>query len=597
MAAPVIAMLAGAPSPVTVLLPLALAVAGFIDLAYARMRDRCRLVHADLTVRLAELRRFLAHDLLEQPTHGRLIAASSILLAARDRVGLGDQNGSDIRTLEEALATLQRLEHAIRDSGPVRRERRQAAGRSIARSEPSSALDSVLVTRLVRGPRTRDALARMSMAVSTVRRLHSTEIEWSVLVLTMWARLLFVALAPLMAGVSLGVTPLAHGWSARELPWLLAIVWSSATALAAPWLATEVMRHDQRGSALRRVLLVVEIPLAIAMIVATPSWPVALFAAGWTNWWQRPSFDLPRLLLWITLMLATLVGALAGQGVPPLAMISETAAAFVAIACIGDSYGAMLPLTLGVLGRVLFGRITLRHHARRAAVRALDDAVGQLLLAADLIDCKTPAADPIAACDAESLREIAGALALGSDRRDRRVTRAPLGLMALVDAALEKAAPVASSERAARLAERARLAGDPPPLTVLPATAYADPIPRLRFRRRLHARALSLLVVEVVQEARHHGTGHLVTRCHEQDGRVVLRFANVVRPGTSSGRGSGLARLERLASRLPGGSIDVRMIVDGSFIDLPPAARRFGVQVSLPASLLLDLRPVGLLSA
>ena len=75
--------------------------------------------------------------------------------------------------------------------------------------------------------------------------------------------------------------------------------------------------------------------------------------------------------------------------------------------------------------------------------------------------------------------------------------------------------------------------------------------------------------------------------CRLDADRVVLRFANPVRPGPPRrGRGNGVGNLTRLAAALPDGRIDTREVVAGSFIDLPDRARRFGVQVSFSTAAL-----------
>jgi hypothetical protein len=576
---PAIAVAADAPATLAVMPALATAVAGFGDLTFARMRERRATVKADLDARFAEGRRLLAHDLLEHPTHGHLAAASAILRSARDRMSPGDPSAADFHAIDGALTTVDRLERTIRDTGPIRRARRHN-GRRLGRSALSARRD---------GHRPIQPLTVHSV-ITDVRGLHSAEIEWSVLVFTLWARLLLVMLAPLLASVSFGDAPLENGWSLDDLPWLLAAVWSLATALLAPWIATTAMRGDRRGATLRGLLVTVEAPLAVVTILATPCWPVATFAAGWTNWWQRPSFNVPRLVTWAAIVVTALATGMAFHGLPVPAIAAETGTALVVMGAIGGSYGAMFPLTIGVVVRNVVGGLISRRQARRTAGRQLGDAVSELLIAAEVIERKAPVADIIAECDAVSLRDIADELAQGSDRRDRRTMQAPLGLEALLDAALERCCPMTGTPAAGRLMAQAKLTGSPAPLTALPSSFYGATLYRRRFRRRGQAHALSDLIGEIVREARRYGTGPLLTRCHEQDGRIVIRLANVVLPQPPpSGRGTGLARLERLAARIPGGSLDIRQVVDGTFVDLPAAARRFGVQVSLPSSLLLNM--------
>jgi hypothetical protein len=185
------------------------------------------------------------------------------------------------------------------------------------------------------------------------------------------------------------------------------------------------------------------------------------------------------------------------------------------------------------------------------------------------------------------LRDIADALVVSADATHRWARRAPCGLGALVESALEKAGPVAGTPRAAAAIKTAEDHGEPEPVTVLGATFYDERLADLRFREGAHARALSLLIVVIVSEARRYGARPLVTRCHHEDGRLVLRFADAVSPSPPGpGRGTGEHTLRKLLGGIPGAWIDVRGVVDGRFIDLPKAVSRFGVQVSLPLDLL-----------
>jgi hypothetical protein len=127
------------------------------------------------------------------------------------------------------------------------------------------------------------------------------------------------------------------------------------------------------------------------------------------------------------------------------------------------------------------------------------------------------------------------------------------------------------------------------PLTVLPPSFYSDALAQLRLKKRRHARSLSLVVARIVEEARRYGRGSLLTRCRQDGDRLTIRFANSIRDDPPRpGRGTGQAMLRKLLAEIPGSQLDVRGLVDGTFVDLPSAARRFGVQVSLPLVLFVD---------
>jgi hypothetical protein len=264
-----------------------------------------------------------------------------------------------------------------------------------------------------------------------------------------------------------------------------------------------------------------------------------------------------------------------------------------AVFVIGSSQGAMLPISATMLGQVIVGGLVSPRRARHRADEQISSAIRQLLAAANVIEKRSPPGDGRAADEADSLRGIAGVLAARADTTDHWIGRAPLGLRPLIETALERAgAPRYGSPTAAYHEVEANRVGRSEPLSVLPPSFYSDALTAVRLKQRSHARSLELLVVKIVEEARRYGRGALQTRCHWEADRIVLRFANSVCSGpTTEGRGTGEETLRKLVAEIPGCSIDLRGPVDGTFIDLPVEAKRFGVQVSLPLGLFEDAGP------
>ena len=438
------------------------------------------------------------------------------------------------------------------------------------------------------GPRGRDVLVRIGAVLDDVRVLNTPQTEWAVLLFTLWARALIVGGASLLATTSFGYPPLDGGWSARDLPWAVAVVWSAAAALCAPWIATTVMRHDEMGATLRRGLLSVEVPLAVVAIACSPCWPVAAFAVGWSNWWQRPDFTFGRLATWIAVTGGLLVTAMALGGADAGAAGAEFAITMTVSAIIGASYGTMLPVSASLLLRTVVGGLAVPRRARGRADARIRDAIRHLREAARAIERSMPG-DALAARDAREIRisaDMLGARA-EADAGERWARRTPRGIADLMDSALRHAGVMVDEPRAELLSEEAQLAGEPEPLLLDEASFHDRRLMRARIRKRRVARSLRLLVTEIVREARRHGTGPFVTMCRLDADRVVLRFANAARPGPPRpGRGNGAGNLSRLAAALPDGRVDTRELVAGSFIDLPDRVRRFGVQVSFSTAAL-----------
>jgi hypothetical protein len=103
-----------------------------------------------------------------------------------------------------ALSVVRGLEDSIRETTPARALRRnrgrwRAVGGVAAKNSYRAAddpmtlyQDPLSLPHWIRGPRLRDALMRLGAVLDGVRLLHDAQIEWSVLLFTMWARLVLV---------------------------------------------------------------------------------------------------------------------------------------------------------------------------------------------------------------------------------------------------------------------------------------------------------------------------------------------------------------------------------------------------------------------
>ena len=587
----------GLPRPVALVLGLVSAVAVISDLIAGLVLTRFRRADRGMTAHQSQIERMLADEFMDGSTHGWLGDAHEALVMARSRFArVADGATDELRIVAAALTTIREIEDDLRDSQGKRRDWEGRPPSSTGAYAATAVVEDPDVLMKLHsdpanlpdrlGPRGRDVLARAGAVLDDVRVLNTPQTEWAVLLFTLWARAMLVCGAPLLASQSFGELPWQSGPGWQDLPWALAAIWAIATALLAPRIATDVMRHDDEGARARRVLLAVEVPLAVAAIVCTPCWPVVAFAAGWTNWWQRPDFGWLRQAAWIAIVGSLLAAGMALRHADPAAVAAEFAIAMGVVALIGASYGAMLPVSASLMARTLVGGLLTPRRARDRADVRIGDSINHLLDAARAIEQRSPD-DPQAARDVGKLRESARMLGVRADVGDRWARRTPLGLDNLVDGALDDAGVMSNDPRAYLLLEQARLMGGPEPVTLDEPTFHQRRLARARFRERRHARALRLLVTEVVLEARRHGTGPLVTICRLERDRVLVRFANVTRPGPARpGRGNGAVDLRRLASSLPDGRIDTRGPVDGSFVDLPARAARFGVQLSFSTTAL-----------
>ena len=147
------------------------------------------------------------------------------------------------------------------------------------------------------------------------------------------------------------------------------------------------MAPSAAGYRTRRVLLAVELPLALALALTNPGWPTVAFAAGWTNWWMRlgpspeiPDFSWARALQWALVTAGTQLAGLArvGGAITWPQAAGEIAITLVVVVLIADTYGALLPVYFGVGARVLLAGA--RHQRRADAdARAIIDDVADAM--------------------------------------------------------------------------------------------------------------------------------------------------------------------------------------------------------------------------
>lgn len=589
---------AGLPVGVVAGIALAIALLAIGDLVLDEMLERRDVVRERLG-RLADRQlEVLVAEFLERPTHDPFREARGALGSLVERGPDLGLSADELESLCRARELIGRIAGGISDSRPVRESLRIKGGTELDLSRLSDDIHDPLpgedmipyadpanlpgwVPPIARGP-----LVRTGAVLDQVRRLHNAQIETAVLLFTLWSRLLLVAFAPLLAGLSYTRVPLEDGFSARDVPYVLALTCCVATALIAPWLVRQVMRRDAEGARVRRTLLAIEVPVAVAVILASPFWMVATFAAGWTNWWQRPVFNWVKLAAWVVAVVGCMVvGAALASDLGPATALNAVIAMAV-IGMIGGSYGAMLPVSASVLVRVVLGGLVHPRRARRTADEQVSRAVEDLRQAARLTELHAGSTDHGARDDAQRLREIAAELAASSRRDDGWARALPLDLASLIEQALVRRVPRAGSPAAALRADEAAVEAEPPPLE-LAEISFADKLaPALRFADKKHAATLAQFLDVAAGEATAHGSGMLTVVCGVHDSQVRLRLANPVRdPPTPSGTGFGAGELERLRRQLPGATIPVREEVSGEFIDLLPSQRRWGVELLIPLAL------------
>lgn len=529
-----------------------------------RIRRRQKSIYRELDLHAEHAAELTKLSQLEGPTHGQLPTATSALCALQsslvDRYGLELETG---RSIESALKSSKSLDREIRDSIPERRsltehgiEYGQVAAyadeaESGLEAPPNLYSDHMSLNRVVREFGPRKLLLNLGGLVDDVRMLHDRDLERVVLNVTLWARLLVLLAAPLLAAASFGRTPLAGGFAWSDSVWLLALVVAAGTAAFSTRIADAVMRRDAAGRESRKRLLLVEVPVACGLLVLAPSWPVIVFSVGWINWWQRPVYRWRVAAIWIALCAGLIVaGGVARSSGSTLALLPELGIAMATMAIIGSSYGAILPLSLSVPVREIRIRSRARRVADQGADLELSALANKLRRVVETVEAQYP--DEL---QSDRSRLLGIAADLESSRAPERKQRGgSSGLESLLGGALG----VGQSS------------GD--------SILYVDPSLRiLRLRKRSQAQALRAAVRQLAVEARQHGSGRLETQCFAQANRVTLDFMNPVsRASAEPGWGTGEERIRRLLANIPGARIDSRGRVGD---DLRP---RFRVQLSIP---------------
>lgn len=405
--------------------------------------------------------------------------------------------------------------------------------------------------------RLRGAGTQFSMILDEVRVLHNAEIERSVLLFTLFARAVLVAMAPLLGAWTRAETPLAGTGLGADLVWAAATLISLSTLAVAPRIVDTAMRDDERARRFRHRLLLIEVPVCLLAVPLLPAWTVVVFTAGWTNWWQRQTprleFDWAKLAAYVGAVVALQVLGLAAQSLGAGEIGLEVAITLTAIAVIGGSYGAMLPLALATVLAVVIGDGSRSIRTARRARGGLLDCARQLRATASLIDTTGPEL-PLARNAATLSRQAAGKLEREADLFGRRGLLAPQVLADLFDQAIGDSRLFRADSVQLELERRAAedQGAEPPAFALEPILgelAFA------RVAKQRHARALRTLLVSAYNEASVHGSRGVRADLRRRDGQLDLRLANLPRAASEGTYGSGGKRLAGLAAKLPDGAL------------------------------------------
>jgi hypothetical protein len=401
---------------------------------------------------------------------------------------------------------------------------------------------------------------------------------------TRWARALLLVLTP-----ALGVLTMAPGtFDAGPIAiatWLVAVAWALGTTLCAPRIAELVMAPTAEGRRARCILLAVELPLAIALALTNPAWTAVVFAAGWTNWWQRlgpteaiPDFSWRRAAVWAAVTASTQIAGLAiatSGALWPQAAVEATVT-LVVVVLIADTYGAMLPVYVGVAAQILFTGARRQRDADADARRVLADVADAMRRAAEALG-KLPDPSP-ADEDAREilLRESRRMVSAGGPPRRRgRRALGDVVTAALADGGYER---WVGDPRAVAAAERAREEGRPEPVAVRRPEFASNDIADVAVPAKV-ARDLHDLLVTCIVESRVHGARMVQTIVRRDGDTIEVRIANMPNPeGSHSGGGHGGREIQRLARALPGGGDAIRELTDRSFIGAAGQGVLFGVR-------------------
>ena len=430
---------------------------------------------------------------------------------------------------------------------------------------------------------------RVSRILDEVRLVHTAQIEDAVLQYTLYARAVLICSAPLITLESFGRAPLEGGPSLSDIPWGLAAAWAAVTALAAVKISRNVMARDSAGDQWRKWLLFLEIPLATAATLATPCWPVAAFAVGWTNWLQRPNFTLRKLAIFALSVSGTMAFGMLGSPVNETAV--EIATSLLVIALIGNSYGAMLPISISIFIRACFDELLGGANAQRRAEARLKDAVIALRLAAETLTNAADGDERIIA-EAKGLLELADSMT--PDWRQEVVAgfRSRKRVMSIIDGVISSRGKLLQPVFTEGFQMAAALAAadvKEPPLSLGIVQAYDGKARVARFRRRSSARSFRQLVVAIVSEAMRHGTGSLDVRVRTdcEAGILVFDSWNKAKKSDKPGDGSGAGQIQALIKAIDNqAELVMRGPAGREFTGSSIAGEVFFVRITLPLSCL-----------
>lgn len=425
----------------------------------------------------------------------------------------------------------------------------------------------------------RDRLVPIMNIADVIRLLHDRNVEHWSLHATLWLRAVLVALAPWL-GAPWAPEPILPADSPL---WMAAAGWSIVTAVLSTTIVPLTMAPERRG--FRTALLLVEIPLSAASVVASPSWAAMCMFAGPVNWMQRPTWHLRTLARWAVLAFGSLAvgwaiahGSPSGLGIQVLA----SAAALFVISC---SYGLMIP---SVLATALTRPVTLmlsepsraRRRERRwnARVdRALRSAESRLMRDAQ----QGVSAAEARARAVRTLREARVRLADITDRE--RPAGHDADLLTVLWTAITSRIPPASLDESDSIR----------------ATATAFDPPELRqaiVRSRRWRRALTELTDQIAAEAELNGEGLFQSSCSlTDDASIRMVFANDIPstpPPRPVGARGGARDMAALVAILPGGRILSRGPASGDILGDSPGMTVFAVTIEVDMDI-LDMAPEG----
>ena len=430
---------------------------------------------------------------------------------------------------------------------------------------------------------------RVSRILDEVRLVHTAQIEEAVLQYTLYARAVLVCTAPSITLGSFGRTPLEGGPSLADIPWGLAAAWAAVTALAAVKISRNVLARDSAGDQWPKRLLFLEIPLATAATLATPCWPVAAFAVGWTNWLQRPNFTLRKLAIFALSVSGTLAFGMLGSPVNETAV--EIATSLLVIALIGNSYGALLPVSISIFIRACFDELLGGANAHRRAEARLRDAVSALRLAAETLS-KAADSDERIIAEAEGLLELADSMTPDWKQEVVAGFRSRKRVMSIIDDVISSRGKLLQpvfTEGFQSAAATAASYGKEPPLSLGIVQAWDAETKAARFRNRGSAHAFRQLVAALVSEAMRHGTGSLEMRVRidQEAGVLVFDSWNHAKKSRKPGGGSGAGQILALTREIDDrAEVVMRGLAGREFTGSPLTGQVFGVRITLPISCL-----------